>query len=333
MLHGLEFIFVPGVYALITFLAVTCQIFVIIPFLKESGLSIAEHLLPLNVLIAGIYYTYTRLIFSDPGKFNDAKVRLKNEEKGPKWCVKCQQVKPPRAHHCKNCDACILRMDHHCPWIGNCVGWKNHLLFLKFLTYVNLTLCWIASFICRQLYYLYQIRNLSFHPGMNGVPTESEIIWLLIDAFVLFLTWFPIFLLSCYQWYNIFFNMTTIEHLCLGSRSSSANPYDVGVLKNAKLTLGALWYIFIWIPIGSGWGRGNGTDWVVEDWFDPSSEVWPPKLSRSLPTKKSADKTDRPENDGGDDDYIFDLDDDDDEHISSDTDSLLETLEGYGVEI
>lgn len=29
------------------------------------------------------------------------------------YCFKCNMVKPPRAHHCKECNKCVYRMDHH----------------------------------------------------------------------------------------------------------------------------------------------------------------------------------------------------------------------------
>lgn len=42
-----------------------------------------------------------------------------------KWCVKCELYKPDRAHHCSRVGGCVLRMDHFCPWINNCVGFRN----------------------------------------------------------------------------------------------------------------------------------------------------------------------------------------------------------------
>lgn len=30
------------------------------------------------------------------------------------WCPSCQNFKPRRATHCRDCNCCILKMDHHC---------------------------------------------------------------------------------------------------------------------------------------------------------------------------------------------------------------------------
>ena len=55
------------------------------------------------------------------------------------YCSKCDLVKEPRVHHCRICRKCILRMDHHCPWVGNCVGKLNHKYFILFLFYATVT--------------------------------------------------------------------------------------------------------------------------------------------------------------------------------------------------
>ncbi|XP_030031875.1 palmitoyltransferase ZDHHC16B isoform X2 [Manduca sexta] len=51
-------------------------------------------------------------------------------------CKKCIAPKPPRTHHCSVCDRCILGMDHHCPWLNNCVGYRNARYFYLYMLYM-----------------------------------------------------------------------------------------------------------------------------------------------------------------------------------------------------
>lgn len=51
-------------------------------------------------------------------------------------CKKCISPKPPRTHHCSVCDKCILAMDHHCPWLNNCVGYYNARHFYLYMVYM-----------------------------------------------------------------------------------------------------------------------------------------------------------------------------------------------------
>ena len=60
-------------------------------------------------------------------------------------CGRCQHKKPDRAHHCRQCDRCNLKMDHHCNWIANCVGYYNYKYFFLMVFYGSISLILFIS--------------------------------------------------------------------------------------------------------------------------------------------------------------------------------------------
>ncbi|XP_061119472.1 palmitoyltransferase ZDHHC12-B isoform X1 [Conger conger] len=57
-------------------------------------------------------------------------------------CGHCLLQQPMRAKHCQTCKHCVRRYDHHCPWIENCVGERNHRWFVLYLGVQLLALFW-----------------------------------------------------------------------------------------------------------------------------------------------------------------------------------------------
>ncbi|KAH8503174.1 hypothetical protein H0E87_014471, partial [Populus deltoides] len=52
-------------------------------------------------------------------------------------CSYCNVEQPPRAKHCHDCDKCVLQFDHHCVWLGTCIGRGNHCRFCYFCVFLR----------------------------------------------------------------------------------------------------------------------------------------------------------------------------------------------------
>jgi len=128
--------------------AATCKL--ISPWLGIFSVFGLFNTLLINALVSLAVYSHYKCMTTDPGAVPKDAVPLPSDmhEADPeaahvgttkyrKFCKRCKAFKPSRAHHCSMCGRCVVKMDHHCPWVNNCVGIGNHKLFLLFLFWVN----------------------------------------------------------------------------------------------------------------------------------------------------------------------------------------------------
>lgn len=106
-----------------------------------------------------------------------------------RW-VTWNTFKPPRTHHWSICDWCIARMDHHCPWMNNCIGYSNMKQFILFIMYVTigcfyLLTTWIIQIITW--------KNSDDWDRIGGFLLGWNIYWISVSAlFLIFGTWMTV---------------------------------------------------------------------------------------------------------------------------------------------
>lgn len=105
-----------------------------------------------------------------------------------RFCHHCDLYKPDDSHHCRSCGRCIFLMDHHCPFVNNCVGRDNMKYFLLFTASIPITAFHITStMLCSILFYSHE--HLAFISCFSDANLGlMYYIFSLIIVFVFFLT-------------------------------------------------------------------------------------------------------------------------------------------------
>ncbi|KAL5482478.1 PFA3 [Sanghuangporus weigelae] len=122
-----------------------------------------------------------------------------------KWCRKCWAPKPERTHHCSACGRCVLKMDHHCPWLAQkCVGHWTYTAFLHFLLSVTLLSLYVALVAGRIVYVAF------LDPFLVDERTALHALFLSIYGLV-----FTLVVGSFFLWhvYLASTNQTTLENI------------------------------------------------------------------------------------------------------------------------
>lgn len=141
-------------------------------------------------------------------------------------CPYCGYWQPLRTKHCHDCDKCVLRFDHHCVWLGTCVGQSNHRKFWWYIFYETALVMWTI---------VWYIRAFGRSIGHTSLPEESAVLLLILalittECFLITLFLFHSFL--------ILTNQTTYELTrrrripYLRSLPDKVHPFSQGIDAN-----------------------------------------------------------------------------------------------------
>lgn len=108
------------------------------------------------ILVVIALVSLAHVSFTEPGilprqePMNDATrnnmptpfVHFRGVKRDLRFCGTCNLWRPLRSKHCRDCDNCVLEFDHHCPWVSNCIGQRNHKYFVWFLLSACALVCY-----------------------------------------------------------------------------------------------------------------------------------------------------------------------------------------------